>query len=1283
MTRFPTSRVLAKKPWLRIPKPAITTLPTVVSLDVASSRLPGGVAVTITGTNFRLNSDGSAPSVLFGGVAATSVVVVSSTTITVVAPAASVVGLVDVTVTIGSESGTLVGGFLYFAGTLASVSPSFTAILTSPSVLVKGHSFIAGSTFTFNGLAATDVTFIDDTQYALTVPASAQSGYVDVVMTETGGATSTLRNGFQYTLLNRGASIRRNPGIVVQRQLGSSPETAQLCLDGQGRKPITGEELVITDEEDFDRVLFRGSILTSDLTYEGQRNQLVWSCTVADQKYQLNKYRPFGSYLNVSASEIVADLLHKFALSDFSSAAVQQGLALVSISFDGTKSFSECMDDLADAIGGGRWYIDYDRVIHFFHPKVNEDFILPPSTGSGADFTPAVISVGAGTGSLVPFTVGYYAVRVAFRYSNGAISRLGPTSNVIGFDGTKFIHIASLPIGLNPSGSITCVGREIFYLRGSDELASGWSVNDNVTTSIDVTPVMTDTATVTNNDGDPVTIQDTGSSGSTVSQPPAPSGALVLYGLVPNGSGHRIYFGGHLTARTDVSGGFHIDVGLSYGMYRFKVAAVYADGSVSLPSEPCPADSDTLTESVVFGPIPIGSGGGVVSWTYSDDGTTYNSRGYDGFFNGVPVFPVVNGVSPVKFRLYAGITTILGMGVGVPLPPGFESVGGGNAARKIGAPDYVAVGDIPYFKVGGDGSPVDPITLVPLNTTVTIPATRDFGSQPEASANSPEQTLTWPNPDGPYLEDTWFPAPHDIDDDDMDLLHEDSGSQKFVLTEDVSQLRNRVKVFGSSSVTTAEGQIGDVTVSIADPTQFSIHGGQVISGNGVLLEFFSVSSLIAGSANLLLTEPLSAGIPAGTTVSYYCQVDDTQSQRDRGSIELDKNGNPTDGVHEYVVSDPSLNSVQQVYLRAHAEIDVYSKPILTVRYATRDPNTRPGAVVHIDLSDPPCQGDFLIQSVTIDQIHDESDMLFPRYTVVASSVVFDLVNFLLTLAQGSSPTQSAAGTGGSSGIGVVDAAVNQSDDSTGNPTLGSRKTGSGKAASVAAVLAPSSGTMLSVGGVTFATGVGGTFLTPKYAQGMLWIPASINSNAGANGVLRPSATIYFSSLNLRPTTLWRVLTPATSELRYGSGAENAGPAVQAWVGWSRNSDSTFAPGRPGVYIGMDATQAYDGILNPLTGGTFFKNTNWWLVYLNAASQIVSRTRICTLQQDTVYDLELVAVSDSEVQASVTPLNGTTVRSAVLSTDLANVSLIHAGWISTNVNAADSLLWCNEVVWSSN
>ena len=83
--------------------------PTLSSITPAAGMTSGGAAVTLSGTNFS-----SGATVSFGGIAATSITVASSTSISCVTPAHEE-GVVDVVVTSNGISATLSAGFTYLA----------------------------------------------------------------------------------------------------------------------------------------------------------------------------------------------------------------------------------------------------------------------------------------------------------------------------------------------------------------------------------------------------------------------------------------------------------------------------------------------------------------------------------------------------------------------------------------------------------------------------------------------------------------------------------------------------------------------------------------------------------------------------------------------------------------------------------------------------------------------------------------------------------------------------------------------------------------------------------------------------------------------------------------------------------------------------------------------------------------------------------------------------------------------------------------------------------------
>jgi hypothetical protein len=96
---------------------SLTAPAVVTSVSPNSGSTAGGTAVTITGTSFATGA-----TVAFGGVAATEVVVVNSTTITAATPAGSA-GAATVTVTNpGTQSGSLAGAFTYVVPTVTTIA---------------------------------------------------------------------------------------------------------------------------------------------------------------------------------------------------------------------------------------------------------------------------------------------------------------------------------------------------------------------------------------------------------------------------------------------------------------------------------------------------------------------------------------------------------------------------------------------------------------------------------------------------------------------------------------------------------------------------------------------------------------------------------------------------------------------------------------------------------------------------------------------------------------------------------------------------------------------------------------------------------------------------------------------------------------------------------------------------------------------------------------------------------------------------------------------------------
>ena len=168
--------------------------PTLTRLEPDNDMVVGGATVKIIGENFQ---DGAI--VTIGGNAASNVVFVSPTDLTIVVPV-GVAGSADVVVTNpDGKSDTLADGFTYIEPppTLTRVDPDNADVTGGATVKIIGENFQAGATVTIGGNLASNVIFVSPTELTVEVPAGV-AGSADVVVTNPDGKSDTLAGGFTY-----------------------------------------------------------------------------------------------------------------------------------------------------------------------------------------------------------------------------------------------------------------------------------------------------------------------------------------------------------------------------------------------------------------------------------------------------------------------------------------------------------------------------------------------------------------------------------------------------------------------------------------------------------------------------------------------------------------------------------------------------------------------------------------------------------------------------------------------------------------------------------------------------------------------------------------------------------------------------------------------------------------------------------------------------------------------------------------------------------------------------
>lgn len=698
--------------------------------------------------------------------------------------------------------------------------------------------------------------------------------------------------------------IRRDNQEITVRDVLDAPHTANLTFNGPkengGTRPLKGENIKVIGPDS--NLLFAGQVLTVTEFYDGLIDQRGWNVNLIDHTWRLRKYFPFGQYINVSMSTVVLDLVARYA-PGFTTGFVQTSLPLVTISFDGSESFVDCLNRLTKLVGGCHWFADYDKDFHVFHTII-------------APFVP-VQSAPAGPASSLTYTVS--ATMPPYTYTPHfamfcwtAIDATGvesfPSYVTNPIDLTAGLYSVDFTIPLGPPGT---VHRRVYWRLGP--YRTPWfycitEIGDNTTTTFTHSPF----GTIAEE--------------PTLSRHPPPNPPTQVTGYPATATVPVV-------VQSATGGTSHTP-----GTFYFKVSGLYENGQETAPS-------------------PV-SAGTVLDGVHKIDVTT------------LPTFPDYLGFKCVFRKLYY----CFGSSTFVTGVAGFTTINGNvtTSASALGIENHA------------------------------------WGERPLDASTS----------DGPYLEDTDLPEA--LTPTNTTMLREGAG-QPFGYTEDGSQIRNRVYVKGNGSTLSAAFSIGATTVAVLDASLFDIAGGQVyvepyVAGPTASSSIKSVLDYTTITGNTItLKTPTTFAALKGAPVSLWVETNDVASQTALSNIELNDDGTRSDGVHEFFISDPAMQSAYECQIRGYAELSLFSRSIIQVRYSTRDPKTKTGKKITIDMNagemydssvfDPnifDCNdglvGEFLIQDVTIDQINmngpDEAVQLVQRYTVMASNVRFNLDDLL-------------------------------------------------------------------------------------------------------------------------------------------------------------------------------------------------------------------------------------------------------------------------------------------------
>ncbi len=157
-----------------------------VSITPGSGPESGGTAVTITGSNFT-----GATGVTFDGIAGTSFVVVDDSTITASTPPHAPGSVSVIVQQSGGDSNALAFDYLPDPASATSLTPTSGPEDGGTTVTITGSGFDEATSATFDGVAGTAFTVVDDTTISVATPPHAP-GPVDVVVTSPYGDSAPL-----------------------------------------------------------------------------------------------------------------------------------------------------------------------------------------------------------------------------------------------------------------------------------------------------------------------------------------------------------------------------------------------------------------------------------------------------------------------------------------------------------------------------------------------------------------------------------------------------------------------------------------------------------------------------------------------------------------------------------------------------------------------------------------------------------------------------------------------------------------------------------------------------------------------------------------------------------------------------------------------------------------------------------------------------------------------------------------------------------------------------------
>lgn len=176
--------------------------------------------------------------------------------------------------------------------------------------------------------------------------------------------------------------------------------------------------------------------------------------------------------------------------------------------------------------------------------------------------------------------------------------------------------------------------------------------------------------------------------------------------------------------------------------------------------------------------------------------------------------------------------------------------------------------------------------------------------------------------------------------------------------------------------------IPGIIVGSPSPTNDIVTPGAIISPIAPADVAVVSMGMLTGVTNI------TTGLNPGDRLTLWVQRDDLAAQ---AAMIVLEGGN---GIHEHTISDETWSNVTQCNKAGDADLLLFSTPLVSLAYDSRDTKLVSGRTLHVALPAPlSLTGDLKVQSVRISEI-DVAPNTFPRYSARVSSIKFTLQDLL-------------------------------------------------------------------------------------------------------------------------------------------------------------------------------------------------------------------------------------------------------------------------------------------------